>query len=117
MESGNTECEAVHAAVQRRPEQMRYDGAGRIDVYQGAARPDVVLSEILSRGHLRVLRDEHRRREHPGLYNVTTSFYHIIFDAGINQAIGISNSLNLVLGNFDVSLVAWSGRLGFRICG
>jgi len=77
MESGNTACEAVHAAVQRGSEQVWHDGAGCVNVYQGAARPDIVLSEILSRRHLWKLRDEHRRREHSGLHNVIPHSYTI----------------------------------------
>lgn len=74
MESGNAESETVYAAVQRGFEQMRHDGAGRADIHQSAARPDAILSEVLSRGHLRKLCDEHKRREHSGLYNVTHRF-------------------------------------------
>jgi len=70
MESGNTKSEAIHATVQRRFEQMRHDGAGCVNAYQGAARPDIVLPKVLSRGHLRMLLNEHRRREYPGLHNV-----------------------------------------------
>lgn len=79
MESGDAEREAVHAAVQHRPEQVRHDGAGRAGVDQSAARSDVVLPKVLSRGHLRLLRDEHRRRQYPGLHNVNPSVRLVIF--------------------------------------
>lgn len=105
MESRNAESEAIHATVQRGSEQMRHDGAGRIDVYQGAARSDIILPEILSRGHLWMLRDEYKRREYLGLHNVTRRSI-IKFLTSVNQAIGILNSLNLILEKLDVSLVA-----------
>lgn len=98
MESGNTAREAVHAAVQRGSEQVWYDGAGCVNVYQGAARPDVVFSKILSRRHLRMLRDEHRRREHSGLHNVIPHSYTISHQIRrSNQTIGLLSFLNLVL--------------------
>jgi len=75
MESGNTKSESIHATVQRGFEQMRHDGVGCVDAYQGAARPDIVLPKVLSRGHLRMLRNEHRRREYPGLHNVIVLSY------------------------------------------
>lgn len=50
---------------------MRHNGARCAGIDQGAARSDIVLSEILSRGHLRMLRDEHRRCQYLGLHNVT----------------------------------------------
>jgi len=71
MESGNAESETIHATVQRRSEQMRHDGARRIDIDQGTARSNIILPEVLSRGHLWKLRDEHKRREYFGLHNVT----------------------------------------------
>lgn len=99
MESGNAKRKAIYAAIQRGFEQVRHDGAGCVDVYQSAARSDVVLPEILSRGHLRMLRDEYKRREHLGLYNVTRST--IQFPMPVNQTTGISSSLDLILENFD----------------
>lgn len=71
MESGNTKCKAIHAAVQRGSEQMRHNGARCARIDQGAARSDIVLPKILPRGHLRMLRDEHRRCQYLGLHNVT----------------------------------------------
>jgi len=79
MESGNAERQAIYAAVQRGSEQVRHNGAGRTDINQGAARSDFVLSEVLSRGHLRELRDEHRRRQHSVLHNVISSHYFFKF--------------------------------------
>lgn len=83
MESGNAGSEAVHATVQRGSEQMRLNDTGHIDIYQSAARSDVILSEVLPRGHLRILCDEHKRREHSGLPNVTHHFIQFLS----NQAI------------------------------
>lgn len=71
MESRNAKCKAIHAAVQRGSEQMRHNGVRCSGIDQGAARSDIVLSEVLSRGHLRMLRDEHRRCQYLGLHNVT----------------------------------------------
>lgn len=73
MESGKAASQAVYAAVQRGLEQVRHNGTRRTDINQGAVRSNFGLSEILSRGHLRVLRDEHRRHQHPGLHNVISS--------------------------------------------
>ena len=70
MESRKAESEAVHATVQHRSEQMWHDGAKCIGIYQGTARSDIVLPEVLSRGRLWMLRDEHKRREYLGLRNV-----------------------------------------------
>lgn len=107
MESGNAGSEAVHAAVQRGSEQVRHDDTGRIDIHQGAARPDVILSEVLPRGDLRILRDEHKRREHSGLHNVTHRF---IIQFLSNPAIGVSSTLNAVLRNCDYSTFGSSVR-------
>lgn len=75
MESGKAASQTVYAAVQRGSEQVRHNGAGRTDINQGAVRSDFILSEILSRGHLRELRDEHRRRQHSVLHNVISFHY------------------------------------------
>jgi len=70
MESRKAESEAVHATVQHRSEQMWHDGARCIEIYQGTARSDIVFPQVLSRRHLWMLRDEHKRREYLGLHNV-----------------------------------------------
>jgi len=85
---------------------MRHDGAGCVDAYQSAARSDIVLPKVLSRRHLWMLRNEHRRREYSGLHNVIHCFI-IEFLTLVNQAIEILNSFNLVFGNFDL-ILAWS---------
>ena len=48
--------------------QLRADGSRRADQDQERDRSDAVVPPVLPRGHLRLLRDEHRRREHAGLH-------------------------------------------------
>jgi succinate dehydrogenase flavoprotein subunit len=52
----------------RRHGHLRADGSGRADQDQERDRPDADLPPLLPRGHLRVLRDEHRRDQHARLH-------------------------------------------------
>ena len=52
----------------RRPRHLRPDGPRRADQDQERDRPDADLPPLLPRGHLRLLRDEHRRHQHAGLH-------------------------------------------------
>ena len=52
-----------------RPRRLRPDGARRADQDQERDRPDADLPPLLPRGHLRLLRDEHRRAEHARLHH------------------------------------------------
>jgi len=70
MESGNAVRETVHATIYRGFEQMWHDGAGHAGTDQGGPRSNIVLSKILSRRHLRLLFNEHQRRQYSSLLNV-----------------------------------------------
>ena len=59
--------EPAHRHLRDRSRRVRADGSGRADQDQERDRPDADLPPLLPRGHLRLLRDEHRRRQHPGL--------------------------------------------------
>ena len=48
--------------------ELRADGPGRAAQDQERDRSDAVVPPLLPRGHLRFVRDEHRRREHAGLH-------------------------------------------------
>ena len=50
-----------------RPRRLRADGSGRADQDQERGRSDADLPPLLPRGHLRLLRDEHRRHQHARL--------------------------------------------------
>ena len=52
----------------RRPRHLRPDGSRRADQDQERDRPDADLPPLLPRGHLRLLRDEHRRHQHARLH-------------------------------------------------
>jgi hypothetical protein len=47
---------------------LRADGSGCADQDQERNRPDADLPPLLPRGHLRLVRDEHRRHQHAGLH-------------------------------------------------
>ena len=61
-------AEPAHRHLRGRPGQLRADGSGRADQDQERDRPDADLPPLLPRGHLRLLRDEHRRHQHAGLH-------------------------------------------------
>ena len=58
------EREPAHRHLRRRPRPMRPDGSGRADQDQERGRPHAHVPTLLPRGHLRLVRDEHRRRQH-----------------------------------------------------
>ena len=60
-------AESAHRHLRDRSRCLRSDGAGRADQDQERGRSDADLSPLLPRGHLRLLRDEYRRRQHAGL--------------------------------------------------
>jgi len=70
MESGSAAHKTVHATIYCGFEQMWHNGAGHAGTDQGGARSDIVLSKILSRRHLRLLFNEHQRRQYSSLLNV-----------------------------------------------
>ena len=60
--------EPAHRHLRGRPGQLRADGSGCADQDQERDRSHADVPPFLPRGHLRLLRDEHRRREHAGLH-------------------------------------------------
>ena len=54
--------------LRARPRRMRADGPGRADQDQERGRQHADLPPLLPRGHLRLVLDEHRRREHARLH-------------------------------------------------
>ena len=54
--------EPAHRHLFRRHRRLRADGARRAALDQEQDRPDADAAPLLPRGHLRLLRDEHRRR-------------------------------------------------------
>ena len=60
--------EPAHRHLLRRPRRLRADGPRRADLDQERDRSDADLPPLLPRGHLRLLRDEHRRRQHARLH-------------------------------------------------
>jgi FkbM family methyltransferase len=57
-----------HRHLLRRYGRLRPDGARRAHLDQEQCRSDADLPPLLPRGHLRLLRDEHRRHQHAGLH-------------------------------------------------
>ena len=55
-------AEPAHRHLFRRHRRLRADGARRADLDQEQDRPDADAAPLLPRGHLRLLRHEHRRR-------------------------------------------------------
>ena len=62
--------QAAHAGVRRRPEHLRSHGSRRAHQDQERDGLDSHVQEVLQGGHLRIVRDEHRRGQHPGLHQV-----------------------------------------------
>ena len=58
----------AHRHLLRRSRYVPAHGPGRADLDQVAHRCDPHVPPVLPRGHLRLLRDEHRGREHAGLH-------------------------------------------------
>ena len=61
--------EPAHRHLLRRPRRLRADGSRRADLDQEQDRSDADVPPLLPRGHLRLLRHEHRRREHARLHH------------------------------------------------
>ena len=59
--------QSAHRHLRGRPRRLRPDGSGRADQDQERGRSDADLPPLLPRGHLRLLRDEHRRHQHARL--------------------------------------------------
>ena len=60
--------EPAHRHLFRRHRRLRADGARRAALDQEQDRPDADVAPLLPRGHLRLLRDEHRRHQHARLH-------------------------------------------------
>jgi hypothetical protein len=67
VEPGLAGGAAVTAVLPGGPGQLRAHGAGRAAEDQGGAGPDAGVPAVVPGGHLRVVRDERRRREHGGV--------------------------------------------------
>ena len=61
-------AEPAHRHLLRRPRRLRADGSRRADLDQEQDRSDAHLPPLLPRRHVRLLRDEHRRRQHARLH-------------------------------------------------
>ena len=60
--------QSAHRHLLRRPRRLRADGPRRPDLDEEQGRSDADLPPLVPRGRVRLVRDEHRRREHARLH-------------------------------------------------